>query len=215
MKKVINTISMLLLLTSISSYAQTSNEKFQQAVLKGTEQLKDAHGPEDFIKSANYFERVSQVENKEWLAPYYAAYSNLLAGLTSSDNALKDQYWDKALTEVDQAEALSKSNSEIYALRGYIQYMKLSVDPRARLSFMSASAASLATAKSLNPDNPRIYLIMGQNTFYTPEAFGGGKEKAKPILEAAAAKFAIFKPANAIEPTWGLDRTSELLAQCK
>jgi hypothetical protein len=214
MKKVINTISMLLLLTSMSSYAQISNEKFQQAVLKGRELLKNAHGPEDFIKSANYFERVAQVENKEWLAPYYAAYSNLVAGLTSTDNAVKDQYWDKALTEVDQAEALSKDNSEIFALRGYIQYMKLSVDPRNRLSFMSESAESLAKAKTLNPENPRIYLIMGQNTFYTPEAFGGGKEKAKPILEAAAAKFAIFKPANDIEPNWGLERTSELLAQC-
>ncbi|MDB5020891.1 MAG: hypothetical protein JWQ28_2018 [Pedobacter sp.] len=215
MKKVINTIGLFLLLTSMNSFAQTSNEKFQQAVLKGRELLKNAKGTEDFAKSANYFERVAQVESKEWLAPYYAAYSNLVAGLTSSDNAVKDQYWDKALIEVDQAAALSNNNSEIYALKGYIQYMKLSVDPQNRLSFMTESAGSLATAKSLNPENPRIYLIMGQNTFYTPEAFGGGKEKAKPILEAAAAKFAIFKPANELEPSWGAERTSELLAQCK
>jgi hypothetical protein len=215
MKKVINTIGLFLLLTSMNSFAQTSNEKFQQAVLKGRELLKNAKGPEDFVKSANYFERVAQAESKEWLAPYYAAYSNLVAGLTSTDNAVKDQYWDRALIEVDQAAALSNNNSEIYALKGYIQYMKLSVDPQNRLSFMTESAESLATAKSLNPENPRIYLIMGQNTFYTPEAFGGGKEKAKPILEAAAAKFAIFKPANEIEPNWGAERTSELLAQCK
>jgi hypothetical protein len=215
MKKVINIIGLFLLLFSLNSFAQSSNEKFQQAVLKGTDLLKNAKGPEDFIKSANYFERVAQVENKEWLAPYYAAYSNLMTGLMSSDNAAKDQYWDKALTEVDQAEALSKDNSEIFALRGYIQYMKMSVDPRNRMSFMSDSAESLAKAKTLNPENPRIYLIMGQDTFYTPEAFGGGKEKAKPILEAAVAKFAIFKPANAIEPNWGSERTNDLLAQCK
>jgi hypothetical protein len=165
MKKVINIIGLFLLLFSLNSFAQSSNEKFQQAVLKGTELLKNAKGPEDFIKSANYFERVAQVENKEWLAPYYAAYSNLMTGLMSSDNAAKDQYWDKALTEVDQAEALSKDNSEIFALRGYIQYMKMSVDPRNRMSFMSDSAESLAKAKTLNPENPRIYLIMGQDTF--------------------------------------------------
>jgi hypothetical protein len=215
MKKVTYTISLILLAISMNSFAQTGNEKFQQAVLKGLDLMNKAQSPEDFLKSANYFERVEQVESKEWLPPYYAAYSNLIAGIMSSDNNLKDQYWDKALTEVDQATALSKDNSEIFALKGYIQYMKLSVDPRSRLSFMSASAASLATAKSLNPENPRIYMIMGQNTFYTPEAFGGGKLKAKPILETAAAKFAIFKPATAIEPTWGLDRTTELLSQCK
>jgi hypothetical protein len=215
MKKAINTIGLFLLLTSMNSFAQSSKEKFQQAVVKGQDMLKTAHGPEDFLKSANYFERVAQVENKEWLAPYYAAYSNLIAGIMSSDNASKDQYWDKALTEVDQAEALSKDNSEIYALRGYVQYMKLSVDPRSRLSYMSESAQSLAKAKTLNPENPRVYLILGQNTFYTPEQFGGGKDKAKPILEAAAAKFAIFKPANNMEPNWGVERASELLAQCK
>jgi hypothetical protein len=214
MKKVINIIGLFLLLISFNGIAQTGNEKFKQAVLKGKEMLKNANGTEDFTKSANYFERVAQVESQEWLAPYYAAYSNLIAGLTSSDNSIKDQYWDKALTEVAQAEALSKDNSEIYALKGYIQYMKLSVDPRARLSFMSASAASLATAKSLNAENPRIYLIMGQNTFYTPEAFGGGKANAKPILETAAAKFTIFKAATAVDPDWGSERTTELLAQC-
>lgn len=214
MKKVTYTISLFLLTIGMNSFAQSGDVKFQQAVTKGLELLKTAQSSEDFIKTANYFERVEQVESKQWLPPYYAAYSNLVAGITSTDNNLKDQYWDKALTQVDQATALSNDNSEIFALKGYIQYMKLSIDPRSRLSFMSASAASLATAKSLNPENPRIYLIMGQNTFYTPEAFGGGKEKAKAILEAAATKFAIFKAATAVEPTWGLDRTKELLAQC-
>jgi hypothetical protein len=214
MKKVTYTISLFLLAIGMNSFAQTGADKFQQAITKGLELLKTAQSSEDFIKTANYFERVEQVETKQWLPPYYAAYSNLVAGITSTDNNLKDQYWDKALTQVDQATALSKDNSEIYALKGYIQYMKLSIDPRSRLAFMSASAASLATAKSLNPENPRIYLIMGQNTFYTPEAFGGGKEKAKPILEMAVTKFAIFKPTSVVEPSWGLDRTKELLAQC-
>jgi len=215
MKKVIYTIGLILLAASINSTAQTNNPKFQQAVQKGRTLLQTAQGPADFVNSANYFERVAQVETREWLPAYYAAYSNLIAGLTSSDNALKDQYWDKALTEVEQAQTLSKDNSEIYALRGYIEYMKLSIDPRSRLSYMSASAASLDKAKELNPENPRVYLIRGQNTFYTPEAFGGGKSQAKPILETAAAKFAIFKPENELAPNWGIERTQELLAQCK
>jgi hypothetical protein len=215
MKKAIYSIGLFLLACSINSTAQTNNPKFQEAMLKGRDLLKTAQAAPDFVKSANYFERVAQVETDEWLPAYYAAYSNLVAGLTSSDNALKDQYWDKALSEVEQAQALSKDNSEMYALKGYIEYMKLSIDPRSRLSFMSASAASLEKAKALNPENPRVYLIMGQNTFYTPETFGGGQAKAKPLLETAAAKFAIFKPANDLAPNWGMERSKELLAQCK
>ncbi len=80
---------------------------------------------------------------------------------------------------------------------------------------MKSAAASLDKAITLNPDNPRPYLVKGQNVFYTPAAFGGGKDVAKPLLEKAAAKFATFKPENEIAPDWGKERNNELLTQCK
>lgn len=214
MKKLTHPFILLLLMISFNSFSQANNDKFQTGIIKGLDMLKTAGSPADFLKTSNYFERIAQVENKEWLPPYYAAYANLIAGLTSKDKTSQDQYYDKALLQIDQANTLSAENSEIYALKGYIQYMKMSIDPQARLPFMAASKAALAKAKALNPENPRIYLINGQNTFYTPEAFGGGKAKAKPILENAVAKFAIFKPASAIAPLWGSERAKTLLSQC-
>jgi len=214
MKNLTKSLTLILVVFSLNSFAQTSNEKFQTGIKKGLEMLNTAQSSNDFLKMSNYFERIAQAETKEWLPPYYAAYGNLLAGLMIDDKALQDQYFDKALTEIDQANLLSAENSEIYALKGYIQFMKMSVDPQARLSYMGASATSLGKAKILNPDNPRIYLINGQNTFYTPEAFGGGKIKAKPILENAVAKFTIFKPASENAPMWGAARAKALLAQC-
>jgi len=214
MKQLTKSFILMLMFFSLNSFAQNSDGKFQTGVKKGLEILKSSMVSDDFLKVSNYFERIAQAEPKEWLPPYYAAYGELLAGLTISDKALQDQYFDKALLAIDQANNLSAENSEIFALKGYIQFMKMSIDPQARLSFMSAAAASLGKAKALDPDNPRIYLINGQNTFYTPEAFGGGKAKAKPILENAVTKFAIFKPSSTIAPTWGSDRAEELLAQC-
>lgn len=215
MKNLFKSFILMLVMISFSSFAQTTNDKFQTGVKKGLDLLKTAQSSDDFLKSSNYFERIAQAESKQWLPPYYAAYSNLIAGLMNKDKALQDQYFDKALIQIDQANSLAADNSEIYALKGYIQFMKMSVDPQSRLSFMGAAAASLGKAKVLNPENPRIYLINGQNTFYTPEAFGGGKTKAKPILENAVSKFAIFKPATEIEPMWGAERAKELLDQCK
>lgn len=215
MKNLFKSFLLMLVMASFSSFAQTTDNKFQTGVKKGLEMLKTAQSSDDFLKMANYFERITQVETTQWLPPYYAAYGNLLAGLMDNDKTLQDQYFDKALIQIDQANTLSAENSEIYALKGYIQFMKMSIDPQSRLSYMGASSASLEKAKALNPENPRIYLINGQNTFYTPEAFGGGKTKAKPILENAVAKFAIFKPANEIEPTWGSERAKVLLDQCK
>jgi len=214
MKNLTTSITLLLIMISLNSFGQANTTKFQTGVKKGLDMLKTAESPADFLKTSNYFERIAQVETKEWLPSYYAAYANLIAGLTSKDKPLQDQYYDKALVQIDQSDALSAENSEIYALKGYIQYMKMSIDPQSRLSFMGMSRSSLGKAQALNPGNPRIYLINGQNTFYTPEAFGGGKTKAKPILENAVAKFAIFKAASEIAPSWGSERAKTLLAQC-
>ena len=34
---------------------------------------------------------------------------------------------------------------------------------------------ALQKAIKLNPENPRIYLLQGQDKFYTPEQYGGSK----------------------------------------
>jgi hypothetical protein len=214
MKSLTKSIILLLVVLSLNGFSQTVNEKFQTGVKKGLQMLSTAESADDFLKLSNYFERIAQAETKEWLPSYYAAYGNLIAGLTINDKALQDQYFDRALAQIGQADTRNAENSEIYALKGYIQFMKMSIDPQARLALMGAAGSSLGKAKALNPDNPRIYLITGQNTFYTPEAFGGGKAKAKPILENAVAKFAIFKPVSDIAPAWGSGRAKVLLAQC-
>jgi hypothetical protein len=214
MRNLTKSFILLLVIFGFSSYAQTGNGKFETGIKKGLQMLSASQSPDEFLKTSNYFERISQVEIKEWLPPYYAAYAHLLAGLSTPDKALQDQYFDQALVQIEGADARNADNSEICALKGYIQFMKMSVDPQARLSMMGTAATSLARAKTLNPENPRIDLINGQNTFYTPQAFGGGKMKAKPILENAVAKFAIFKPVSEIVPNWGSERAKVLLAQC-
>jgi hypothetical protein len=214
MKNLRNILTALLLIAGLNSLAQDPNPKLDGALSKGLEMINASKSSEDLLKSANYFERIAQVETKAWLPQYYAAYANLLAGIETADKDIKDQLFDKGLQEVDQANGLSQENSEIYALKGYVEYMKLSIDPQSRLKYMAASATSLEHAKKINPENPRVYLISGQNKFYTPEAFGGGKMTAKPILDTAAAKFVIFKATSPLMPNWGLERVKVLLSQC-
>ena len=56
---------------------------------------------------------------------------------------------------------------------------------------------------SLNAENPRPYLIRAIGIFYTPKVFGGGAEKAKPMLDDALNRFETFKPATTNSPRWG------------
>ena len=214
MKKITNTLVALLMMMSVKSFAQTTNVKFEQAIQKGLEMFAASKTADEFINTSNHFDRIAQVEKKEWVALYYGAYAKLIAGITTEDKALKDKYYDSALVQIDQANLLSPDNSEIYALTGYIQFMSMSVDPQTRYTLIATANASLSKAKELNPDNPRPYLISGQGIFYTPEAYGGGKSKAKPILELSVAKFATFKPTSNVAPKWGAERAKLLLEQC-
>lgn len=213
MKTLQTPLLIILLLLSTSLFAQT--DKYVSAIQKGLQSMQTAKNSDDFLSAANYFERIAKVETKQWLPSYYASYCNLVAGLITQDKQNKDLYWDKALLQIAHADSLSANNSEIYTVKGYIEFMKMSVDPMARMPFMKSAAASLEKAIALNPENPRPYLVRGQNTFYTPSAFGGGKEAAKPLLEKAAAKFSTFKPESPIAPDWGKERAEQLLEQCK
>jgi hypothetical protein len=77
--------------------------------------------------------------------------------------------------------------------------------------FGTESAELLEKAKTQNPENPRVYLLQGQNLMFTPEAFGGSKSKGKELLNVALQKFTAFKPENDIAPRWGEVYTKELL----
>jgi hypothetical protein len=74
---------------------------------------------------------------------------------------------------------------------------------------------AIEKAKSINPVNPRIALHEAQNVFYTPEAYGGGKQKALPLIKAAIELFAAFKPASAIMPNWGASAAQYMLGEAQ
>lgn len=212
MKNLAKLLTLLLVFTGMNCFAQKSD--FPASVLLGLEQCKKAENSEDAAKVATYFESIAKTATKEWTPSYYAAYCNLYAGLLTTDKAVKDQYWDKALLEIDQADAISANNSEIYALKGYLQFMKMSISPMSRMNYMTESAESMEKAAAINPENPRVYLIKGQDIYYTPEAYGGGPAKAKSLLETAVSKFATFKPVKAVDPNWGADLAVKLVAKC-
>jgi hypothetical protein len=87
-------------------------------------------------------------------------------------------------------------------------------DPMNRyMQYGPQAQQALETAKKLNANNPRVYLLEGQDKFYTPEQFGGSKAEAKRLFELALAKYSDFKPVNAVDPVWGRRTTEYFFAQ--
>ena len=89
-------------------------------------------------------------------------------------------------------------------LQAYIYQARLGISPMVRsLQYSRMVNETLALAKALNPANPRLYLVQANNLYFTPEMFGGGAAAAKPVYDEALARYAAFRPASPLAPSWG------------
>jgi hypothetical protein len=172
------------------------------------------------------FERIGDAEKTQWLPYYYAALCEVNAAnieMTSggavdmgNHSDKTDPAADKAEGWLNKAEALSKDNSEIFIVKKMIATLRLMGDPMNRyMTYGPEGAQALETAKKLNPDNPRIYVLEALDKYYTPEQFGGRKDEAKQLFEEALKKYGAFKPESAIHPNWGQGLVNAMLAQMK
>jgi hypothetical protein len=216
-----------LLLTVVSLAMLTSfsqSEKYVKAMeqkLTGFDSVRSVEGLQDL---ANTFERIADAEKTEWLAYYYAALSNVNLGFNYAmaagpmgGNADKvDPLADKAEQLLNKAAELSKDNSEIFIVKKLIATLRMMGDVMNRyMTYGPAASEALATAKKLNPENPRVYVLEGTDQFTTPEQFGGSKEEAKKSFEMALKKFETYKPESTIHPTWGMGQAQYFLSQIK
>lgn len=211
MKKIIAFTVILFLIKVV--YAQ-NKEAYIQSMEKQVRILDTAYTVSTMQQVYNSLERISNVDKDEWLPPYYMAYCLVMQSYTVPVKTV-DEMCDRADALLNKADSISPNNSEIYVVRSMIASARIRVNPMTRgAKFGAKSADWLNKAEQIDTLNPRIAFIRGQGIYYTPPAFGGGKEKAKPILEEAVKKYALFKPSNTIAPRWGRERTNQLLAEC-
>lgn len=141
----------------------------------------------------------------DWLPRYYQAYALIeQARLSQLPGAAKDHLLDQADALLAQAQQLRGDASELLALQALSYQVRLVIDPMQRgQEYAELVDATLAQAKAANPANPRPYLLEANQTYYTPAEYGGGAEQARPLYQAAKAKFEAFRPASALAPSWG------------
>ncbi len=205
--------TMILFLSFARLWPADAQTRYESAMTATLQALADARQPAVFEVIARQFEEIGDTNADRWTPLYYAAYCYLVAGMSQQIPQEKDTFYEKAINRIENAESRAPENSEIHALKGYVQYMQMSVDPQNRLNLIGIAEASLQKATQLDPSNPRPYFIKGQNTFYTPEPFGGGSKAAKPQLELAKEKFDAFKPTEKFAPDWGDEQCTYLLQQ--
>ena len=213
MKRIILIITLLAIRLTLTS---AQNAEYLSTMTDIVDSIQSAKWGADLTPYANQLERVASAETKEWLPNYWAAYCYMNKSYAETVAEKRDLLLEKAETLIAAADKLSPKNDEIEVLKANIASARMAVDPQNRWQkYGMISRKALKTAQALNPDNPRAKMLEAQGIFYTPEAFGGGKEKALPLINDAIEKFAKFKPSTAIMPNWGVMATKYMLGEAK
>ena len=221
MKKTIFILSAILVANF--SFAQMP-DKFVKAMETKIALIDSMHTVEGYTDLANAFERIADAEKNQWLAYYYAAYCNASAGtmagaggdMMAAKADKTDPYADKADKQIKKAEEMMKNNSEIFIVKKMIATLRMLGDPMNRYMTYGPEAQSmLDEAKKLNPENPRVYILEGQDKYFTPAEFGGSKEEAKTLFEKAQKLYDTFKPETSIHPNWGKTQVTYFLSLYK
>jgi hypothetical protein len=212
MKKTILTV--FAIVATVAAFSQS--ERYTSAMKQNIAMLDSSLSNGKIIDLSHNFERIADAEKTQWLPYYYASYCTIMDALMREDKKQVDVIADKADSLLTKAQELAGSeNSEICVIKSMIATAHMTVNPPGRyMKYGKASDNYIAKAKELDSTNPRPVYLQGQNTFYTPKVFGGGKEKAKPFLQKALAMYAKFVPATELSPNWGKSGTQWFLSQC-
>jgi hypothetical protein len=212
MKKIISAISLLI---AVSVNAQS--DKYVAAMQKNLALFDSVKTTTEYQSLSAAFERIGDAEKTQWLPYYYAGLALTTPGWQNV-KLDKDVNAEKIKALCDKADALAKDNtdkSEILSIRNMAATQQMLVDPQTRwATYGPESDKYLQKAKELNANNPRLYYLEGAGTFGKPEQFGGGKAKAKPILEKAIALYKAEQP-KPLYPHWGQKQAEEMLVQCQ
>jgi len=204
--------------TSLSAAAQTKTATattqaapagYQNMMAATIQELMQTGDPNALKASAAKLERAATVAPQDWLPRYYQAYALTISARQGTET---DQLLDQAEAALAQARKLNGDKSELLALQALIEQGRIRVDFMGRgQEYVMRSNEAAMQAKALNPANPRPYLLLATNVYYTPEAYGGGSAVAKPLFEQAKAKFEAFRPASALAPDWGNSQVLDFL----
>lgn len=199
----------LLICLSVAAFGQSA--AYRAGMKKCLAQFNSANSKTEFVKAAGSFETLALSEKTEWMPYYYAGLCEAIGAFSAAKTDI-DVMCDKGDKLAKTADSLSPQNSEIAVLKAMLAAARIKVDEKKRGQKYGGQVSKQAnTAIKLNGANPRAYLLKGRALLYTPEVFGGGAKKAKPVFETALEKFKTFKPETEFSPLWGKDEVEKEL----
>ncbi|MEO6691322.1 MAG: tetratricopeptide repeat protein [Saprospiraceae bacterium] len=223
MKKLI--LTLLIAVVALVNVQSLKADDFSDAIVKSKKKLKEAADKNDgkaLLKVRGDFERILQLKKNEWLVNYYLAVCDFwmtytlmdMTDPTKTDNKQIQKYTESALDLLNKSTDSKEDFAEAWGLKLGVQSNRWMYEPGKMNDIIAKMSEATDMCKKYDPENPRYLLIEAINTYYTPEAFGGGVDKALPMLEKSYKSFETYKPMDETYPNWGKETAAGMIALC-
>lgn len=209
------TLKIIVVLALIANLSMAQNKKYIKTMKAAIDEMYSANESAAFDQVVNKFTRIGQAEKTEWEPFYYAAQSHVFKGFRIADLQAKDVVLDQALSALSLAEEVSENNVEIILLQGFINMIKIGVDPATRGQTLSPGImGSFGKALKMAPNNPRANLFMAQMQIGTAAFFGTGTAEPCKMINRSIELFDQESPENPLAPIWGKQSALEYQNNC-
>ena len=209
-------IIILVVTLTISLHAKATDSKYIEVMSKNIDAVYKAQTADEIQKAVNAFDRIANAEREKWEPLYYSAFGNIMLANQESDGVKKDSYLDLALASIEKAKLIKPDDSEIVTMEGFVQMIRVTVDPAARgQKYSSKAFEAYQKALAINPDNPRALALMAQMEYGMAQFFKSPTTSACATAAKAIEKFETSKPESQLAPMWGKGMTEDLKTKCK
>ena len=207
--------NLILLLGVLCATLTMANGQFEKAMGKNIPAMFSASNQADLQAVINNLNRIGEAEGDRWEPYYYVAFGYLRMSEMVETAEDKDKYLDLAMAAVDKGEEIKPDDSELESMRGYVNMIKLTVDPATRgMTYSGLAFASFQKALALNPNNPRAHFLMGRMQYGTAQFMGSGTEEACGSLFRALVMFDKEEASeNPFAPSWGKNSTEQSIKE--
>jgi hypothetical protein len=201
-------------LNPLFSYGESNYEKAMKNALNG---LNKAAAIDDFREAANQFDRIGDIEKDKWLPQYHAAYAKVMMASMEEDPQKKDPFLDAAQLNLDAIEKMEHDESERLALEGFLIMIRMSVSLDRGMELGMDCGMILNEAYTLNNQNPRAVLMLGQFKYGSANYMGQDTSESCAMFDEALEL--LENPENKDPdpylPTWGKNLAQILKQQCQ
>jgi tetratricopeptide (TPR) repeat protein len=174
---------------------------------------------EDFLASFqdNGIARLEATESKiralpvrNWITAYWIAYAKYYESVHFIKFKNRKQCQKAIDSAIGLLEEIKNKNSETHALLAFIQSFSIQLSGGMSAAGIAAKVKRNAeTAIRLDSANIRAWYVLASNDYYTPVAFGGGKNCEKYLLKAISLEERTIP--NPYLPSWGKSEAYSLL----